>query len=623
MSKTPKKKSMSRRRFCRIIYTKFKERVVDVTAPMLLPKNNLFTSYHNDGNACYCNATSKSGNYRITFGGEMIASSLGLPGSLDLDKAKSKYDDTNKFFRAVYYHEIGHLRYTAMSCTLITEYKEERYRGAIHKLHNILEDIVIERYCMSVKFPYTKKYFEFLESVLFNEDSAKDYEDKDDILSFYNFLLLKLRMKKKFIGSNKFASEHPEYLDYVKLVLTEPNGTKRIEKTIVFFEWLLAQGLEIPYIEKPKDSPDFKSSSKSSSSLPTESSSPGKDVDEIFEAPKTSDAKKVDELEDKDDEESEDITEDSEEDSGSEVDPDEDPALLESDIEESFIEALDSGDYGHEFYNVKDYFKVTDSTKKALEELMEKTSGISNAVSVKIKSFKMRTRPIYREGYSSGKLHIPSVISGKPINIFQRKESRGMQTDLSIYLLLDNSGSMGTTKSRVATEASIALVTACAKSGIPVAVSMFTADFDAVGATCYTYRLKRFKDSFDTSKYYLGVSDCEILGTYDYDKTFRCFAGNTDEINLFHVYQEYKKEPYKNKVLIVISDGITCGSTESLRNLAKEIEDEMFVIGIGACSRAPENIYERSKIFANTSELTKLPDFMSEMLLYLSKGKKL
>lgn len=623
------KKTMTRKRFCRVIYTKFKERVVDVNAPILLPKCSLFTSYHNDGTACYCNATKKKGHYRITFGGAMIADALGLPGSLDIIKARAKFDDTNKMFRAVYYHEVGHLKYTAMHCTLITEYKEEKYRGAIHKLHNILEDIVIERYCMSIRYAYTRKYFEFLESLLFSEDKAKGYEDREDMMSFFNFLLLKLRMKKKFIGSNKFASEHPEYLDYVKMVLTEPNGVKRIEKTITFFEWLLAQGLKGPEdIEKPKDSPDFKDGEDSSESMPGGGASrAGTDVDEVAKSSaKTSDAKKADELDDSEeggdgDDKKEDEDSD-EEGSGSDVDPDEDPSLLEDEVEESCIEALRSGDYGHEFYNIKDYFKITDKTRIKIDELMEKTSAVSNAVATKIKSFKIRTRPRYIEGYSSGKLHVPSVISGKPVNIFQRKESKGMQTDLAIYLLLDNSGSMGSTKSRVTTEAAIALATACAKCNIPIAVSMFTADFDGIGATCYTYRMKTFKDKFENSKYFLGTSDYEILDTYEYDHTFRCFAGNTDEINLFHVYQEYKKEPYKDKVLIVISDGATCGSTESLRNLAKEIEDEIFVIGIGACSTAPASIYARSKIFASTKELEGLADFMSEMLFNLSKGKK-
>ena len=624
------KKTLTRKRFCRVIYTKFKERVVDVNAPILLPKCTLFTSYHSDGTACYCNATKKKDSYRITFGGAMIADALGLPSDLDMIKARAKFDDTNKLFRAVYYHEVGHLRYTAMHCTLITTYKEERYRGAIHMLHNILEDIVIERYCMSIRFAYTRKYFEFLESLLFSEDKAKSYEDKEDMSSFFNFLLLKLRMKKKFIGSNKFASEHPEYLDYVKMVLTESDGVKRIEKTITFFEWLLAQGLKGPeYIEKPKDSPDFKEGEDTSEGTPISGTSrAGSDVDEVSKSSaKTSDAKTADELEDKEEGGEEDgkkEDEDSDEEgSGSDVDPDEDPSLLEDEVEESCVEALRSGDYGHEFYNIKDYFKVTTKTRSEIDKLMEKTSAISNAVATKIKSFKIRTRPRYVEGYSSGKLHVPSVIGGKPVNIFQRKEAKGMQTDLAIYLLLDNSGSMGIEKSRVTTEAAIALTTACAKCNIPIAVSMFTADFDGVGATCYTYRMKTFKDKFENSKYFLGTSDYYIIDTYQYDSTFRTFAGNTDEINLFHVYQEYKKEPYKDKVLIVISDGATCGSTESLRNLAKEIEDEIFVIGIGACSSAPASIYARSKIFASTSELSGLADFMSEMLFNLSKGKKM
>lgn len=624
------KKTMTRKRFCRVIYTKFKERVVDINAPILLPKCTLFTSYHSDGTACYCNATRKKDSYRITFGGAMISEALDLPGNLDIIKAKAKFDDTNKLFRAVYYHEVGHLKYTAMHCTLILEYKEEKYRGAIHMLHNILEDIVIERYCMSVRYAYTRKYFEFLESLLFSEDKAKGYEDREDMMSFFNFLLLKLRMKKKFIGSNKFASEHPEYLDYVKMVLTEPNGVKRIEKTITFFEWLLAQGLKGPEdIEKPKDSPDFKEGEDISDKTPSGGTSKaGTDVDDITKSSsKTSDAKTADELDDKEEGGEEDGKKEDEdsddEGSGSDVDPDEDPSLLEDEVEESCIEALRSGDYGHEFYNIKEYFKITDKTRIKVDEMMEKTSAITNAVATKIKSFKIRTRPRYIEGYSSGKLHVPSVISGKPVNIFQRKEAKGIQTDLAIYLLLDNSGSMTGTKSRVTTEAAIALATACAKCNIPIAVSMFTADYDGLGATCYTYRIKSFKDKFDNSKYFLGVSDSEIVSTYNFDRAFITFAGNTDEINLFHVYQEYKKESYKDKVLIVISDGVTCGSTDSLRRLAKEIEDEIFVIGIGACSSAPASIYARSKIFASTSELSGLADFMSEMLFNLSKGKKI
>jgi hypothetical protein len=626
-------KTLSRKKYLRVIYTKFKQHVIDVTSPILLPRTKIYTSFIHEGVACYCSVHPKYGTYRITFGGAMIGNTLKLPATFDIAGARKKFDITNRVYRAVYYHEIGHLKFTAMHCTLILDYKERKYIPAIHKLFNILEDIVIERYCMSVKYPYTKKYFKLLEDLLFDDDAMKKYEDKGDYLSFLNFLLLKLRKKKDFLGANKFALDHPEYLEYVKMVLTEPDGSKRIEKTIVFFEWLIAQGLTIPELpDSPTEKIPFSPGKDKSEHMAGEAGTVEKDTSSMeIDGKGTSSAKKKEELSEEAEEASafgsedgEDKAEEDEDEDGEDViDTDSDPVVPEDELEESCIEALGAEDYGHEFYNVKDYFEPTDATREELDKLFEQTSTLATQVSTKIKTFKVRTRPRYIEGYPSGKLHVPSVINGKPINIFQRKESKGLETDLAVYLLIDNSGSMGSSKSRVATLASIALAQACAKTNIPCAISMFTANFDGVGATCYTYRLKDFKDSFEKFKYYLGASDYSILSTYKYDSSnFITFKGNTDEINLFHVHQEFKRTSYKDKVLIIISDGATCGSTENLRNLAKEVEKDMFVIGIGAISKAPEYIYKYSKIFNTFDELSGLADFIGDMLFKLSKGSK-
>lgn len=622
--------TLSDKKFLRVIYTQFKSKVIDINSILLLPGIKLFTTYEHSENACYCASTRFDNSFRITFGGYMLSRSLALPERMTMAHAKAMYADANRLYRGVYYHEIGHLKYTDMTCMLIPEYKDKAYVGVLHRLFNTLEDIVIERYCMSLRYPYVKKYFNYVQSLLFNEKTAEKYRDTDDDFAFLNYLLLKLRMGKAFTGTNKFADANPEYLDYTKSVLSEPNGTKRIEKSIIFFEWLISKGLKINIKDVPKEAVRFSKGKKSSEDTPKDgASSASSDCDEKLgkgeakikgkSAPKGGEGSGSVTPSEESEESLEDDNLEDELEGNSELDPE----LSDDDVEASLNDALGSGDYGHEFYTLKNYITPSDDTIRLLDEAYEEVSSMSTEVANQIKTFKSRNKPRYEPGYSTGKLHVPSAISGTPVNIFKRLNKRDLQPDLAIYLLIDNSGSMYGTRAEIATKASLALSLACSKSNIPFAVSCFTSNYDSAGATCYTYRIKTFKDIFQNVKYMLGVTSYRINSSYvGSGKDIRFFAGNIDEINLYHIGEEYKSEPYKDKVLIIISDGETCGNKDNLKELASKLEKDFYIVGIGATTNAPASIYSHSKIFKSLTDLEGLPDYLGEVLLDLSKCNK-
>ena len=99
------------------------------------------------------------------------------------------------------------------------------------------------------------------------------------------------------------------------------------------------------------------------------------------------------------------------------------------------------------------------------------------------------------------------------------------------------------------------------------------------------------------------------------------FCSNEDESNIYHVWQNLLKNPHDKKVLIVISDGETCGSTSGLRKLISQIEESgISVIGLGIQSTAVANAYSRYKLFDTVDSLNALPDFLVDTLFEIASA---
>ena len=81
-----------------------------------------------------------------------------MPKTVDIYQS---FPSTRKILYGLYYHEIGHIRFTAMNDTRIRDYKDPNLAMALQQLNNILEDICIERCGLMKQYPYTKDYLLF------------------------------------------------------------------------------------------------------------------------------------------------------------------------------------------------------------------------------------------------------------------------------------------------------------------------------------------------------------------------------------------------------------------------------------------------------------------------------
>lgn len=575
--------------------------------------------------------------YRICIGGAFIKNALGLQDRIKASDFNSALvRDIDRLFRGLYYHEVGHLRYTDMKDTRVFEYPEEELRPFVKKLSNILEDIAMENFGMAVAFPYTKKYFHFIIKKVFLPTCAR-YEDKEDAGSFLSFLLLKLRCGKEFLGTNKFYSDNEKVLwPMIKDVLTEPNGTERITKTLVLAEWIFKNAPFDCRFTTPDDifiDVDWLTPGKSDPSRPLKKderehsidgglgrdtgkgsgcSSDDRGQDETDTC--SFDPKSIDEIASGSD------TEDIEE----TYDPTNDPALCDlEEISDSFNDVLGCAD--HYEIIAKQYFVGSDSVTNVLRDRIVKYGSLITAIKDAIAVYQSRIKPKYTPGFSNGKLSLKTVIKAKASGVpnakpFMKKIESQVAPDLAICLVVDNSGSMEGNKSHICTNSSLALAQACELVKVPIEVSCFTEKCN----NAITIHIKSFNESLEQSLPYFGLLDSDLCKSYSYDKDeIPLFFGNIDEVNIYHIWKNFLKCPHKNKLMIVISDGETCGSSETLRNLVKDIEASgIHVIGLGIQSRAAASIYPDCKTFVSNESLNELPEFMTDLLLKYSRGGK-
>ena len=625
--------------------------------------------------------SSAGSGFRIQFGGQMVRTATNIPQYIKKKEDTKKYVvDSRKSFRWMFYHEMGHLLYTDMYDRSIIDYKVKEHRGFIHSVFNILEDIVIEKYCMSIDYPYTAKYMKFGTQRVFIPQ-CKDYKDNNDPASFLNYLLLRLRCTKAFTGVNKFWDDNKKDLaPMVKNILMEEDPTERVHLSLTLAVWIIKKsGWDFKPIEVPPGSvsgsmagtPGAGAGGGSGTGGSTPSLSPKKskakskgkgkgkkkegEGEEKKEKPthKATDTdggggsadddteadggshnnrggdhagdEEAPELKTKD--ELDDITDDDDEEIDDHYDPNNDLLLDHCDeVDDAFNEVLGEDGGNHEFVVAKNFYIPTETVKDAINKRLEEVSSLTNAVKAAFSVYKGRIRPKYNRGFYSGRLDVRKAMSnsltkGCDVKLFEKKIANGIAPDLAVSILCDNSGSMGGNKSRVCTTAMLALAKACSLCNIPIEVSCFTENW----SRNYTIRMKEFDDKFEDSKDFLGITDYDIYGHYIDDDDLRRlqFAGNEDEVNLYYIWKEFLRNKHKDKLLIVISDGETCGSSNTLRNLVKQIEASgISVLGLGIQSRAVENLYTNYKLFDSKESLDSLPEFLTSTLFKFAKGGK-
>lgn len=582
---------------------------------------------------------------RIYIGGQLVKKAANLPDQFASKKAiKSLIEDIFKAFYALVYHELGHDMYTDMNSTEIIEYPEAKYRGFMHDVFNILEDQVIE-YCMQLlfkkDFPYDvnpQVYFNFMIDSLFSSQGEAYVDDKTQA-GFLNYVLLFLRIGEKKIRNKCeiFEKYRGDLIPLMKNVLQEPNGTKRVHNTVVLCEWIIKNITEFSW-EMPEPDPKSILSGKTAKGkgipAPVEGGfmpgGKGKGAPSPEGSTSGKEGTETESDDEDDEEESDKDVEDGKGGGGAEPDDKEEPedddddddddedfgeSRVEKEIDEDiydevFNDVLRDGD-DHEWCIAKDEYEVVDGTLiDKIDKIIDENTPTIKEVSDFLTLFKGRIKPMRTEGMTSGRLAVRRAIreeisGGCSTRIFQRKLARGRAADLVVSLVTDNSGSMSGRKSQICSRACIMLAQACDWSGIPFEINAFTKTSDTDSGISFTITEKGFEDSFEVSKPFLAINDSGLIGGLRSERYIPTFAGNSEEVNLFYIWQKFKKSKHKTKLMFVLCDGGTTGSRDSLRTVVRQMQEEsgIIVIGIGILDTSVIGIYDNVKVFRTMKEL--------------------
>ena len=639
-------------RFCRNIFQFLSRKLFRVRIPMMVPSLDIKWTLSSSSNA-FTRPTHRPGVFVINIGLSFPSVVLGY-GPYFPDQATAiKYKKGISWcYQGLVYHEIGHLLFTDMVSNDIWDYKDKDLVFFISSLANIVEDFVIENYGMGRKFPFTKKYFAFLVKTTF-DPSVPSYSDHGDMQSFLSYLLLKLRCGKLLKSNGKtngvWDANEAQLKPLLLACINEADAHQRMLNCIKMAEWLVANVTSVNW-KSPQPDPSSVSGVGSMGSSVTGSGVPGglasnptsprrkasgtagsngnQAVGQSSSGSGSSNISNDDNVgKDKgefDPASAGDLDSTNDGEYADDYDPNYDIPIEDlQDVNESMSSIL-GGDDEHVWIDAKSYYIPNDFVKDEINNLITSESDVSNGIRIAFNKFTAHIKPRFNGGFHSGRLDTRAVIrqqvGGIPdTRLFMRRVPRGLAPDVAFSILCDNSGSMSGNKSYVTTRAMIAFAKACDMCRLPCEINLFVD-----GSVNATITLKDFDDSFESSKQFFGIAHSNLVNNYTFDSyNIPSFSGNIDEVNLFHVWNRFKKNPHKDKVLIVISDGMTCGSTQDLSNLVKKIESEgCYVIGIGIQSKAVLKVYPHVKIFDSAESLDDLPAFMSNMVMNIMTGKE-
>lgn len=610
---------------------------------------NVGLTFNSREGSAYTTLTGKTKkNLRVVIGGGMVSKIAGLPETFS-DKATLEpfFGPIVMAFYGLDYHEMGHAKFTDMTCDAIIKYKEPKYIGFLHSLFNILEDPIVEASMDMLykdEFPYEIRphvYFDYMIDQLFMS-KGESYRDDGTQAGFLDYLLLNLRIGKDNIkGENKiFEKYRSDLMPLISDVIYEPDPTERIYKTITLGEWIIENITEFNWeMPEPKEKISGKMTGEPVIPIPSKSrvsggsipGVPGSDEGEkgsgseetpVSESDGKSGDKKPDGESEDGPEESGDEKEDEpeegeeekpeeEESSTPERDPADDIDPNDEGIDDIFNDVIHDGD-DHEWVVAKDEYEINnlDKINERLDQQIEQFIDCITDVSKFLKLFKGRVKPREIEGFTRGKLNLrralkDDMVNGCDTKIFNQRVPRGQDKDLAVSLLCDNSGSMSGDKSEVCSRAAIALGQACEWSGIPFECNAFTKTEDSMYGTCITITEKSFDDSFEKVKPFFAINDSTLIRYLTPSRYIPTFRGNSEEINLYYIWKKFARVDHKTKLLFVLCDGATTGSRSDLKDIVRriEIEDGIIVVGIGIMCSEVANIYPHHKLFSSQEDL--------------------
>lgn len=607
-------KSIEYQHLVRKLYSYLNDGFIIPAAGAYAPFKTVVTSLGDYGHSF---STYKGGRYYVVVDRNYLFKNVkpALYPCNDTEIKQVSYD-TLMYVMGFFYHELGHIMFTNFNFDKMLLSVPVPDQTGVLQLFNVLEDPFIEAQVKN-KIRRSFVYFKFLVEKIF-EPNASSYTDDGSLLSFLNYLLFSLRLgRTKVSVPNAFFDAHEaDVIGYVQKFYRERDGEVRSAIAVEFYVYLKAQGLDFTTVPAEASASLPTSSGSSAPSSGTSASAGSVAGSLLSRGPSSSGSSSSGS-----DGDASPATGDDSSISASTGDEDFTARDFDAPSYDGFrsYDAFAASTTPHELASLNTIASIdSKSVSKILQyydDTVAKFREVINGCTDKIDEVICDKKVLDIPGYSSGRFHLKSYIKGKPLDeCFAKPNGVDTVPDLMFGCLLDVSGSMSGHKSAICTQAMIVLFECLSRLSIPFEIGCFTSSNNGV----ITYIEKGYDDSPELCKANLAFSNDEYYRLYKLPDGYSSFNGNIDEINLAFANSRLASHNRRDKILVVLSDGETCGSTDLLRSTVKSIEASgVTVLGIGISCNSVKEIYTNNIVFSSSADLDNLPEFLGKYLIDL------
>lgn len=556
----------------------------------------------------------------ITLGREFYQKTFDDNVPVPYSEVKTKYVRVASIMFGAYYHELFHVLYTPFQyCQQITSSCKPEFRSFAHQVSNILEDITIEGTGMN-RYPYSIQYLELL-TECFRQPSQIEMVTKaitDEPTNPGTMLAYLLHFCRETDMSQfpeyKLWNDNKEFIEWGAYKCINTIDPYLRTRRQMAFALELCKILDMKEPSKDNlENPDTESISNEANSTSIQSSSgsmgsravePMKNLTNTASSGPRSSTNPQDT--DEDIKAPSQLKEQKASRGGSEG-AGEDPA--NADLTKAGITMLANDDpvsnYSHYADRLNKYVKTIQYLPEYNKVVREYDKQIRNVVAI-IRKMLSQNNAGWSKFKMKGQFDVSTTYKKDNYKFFKKKNAPAPTADLVFEILVDNSGSMHGSKAKLAGKALIIFCEALDRLHIPFSVDVFTEGISAI-----TISLKDYNETYAKTKTNM------TLFTQQFDVDKLCtWSGNIDEINLQYVSYDLLQRKEADKVLLVISDGATCGSWKTLKQVASNIEKQnVTVLGIGIFDNNVENIYSKHIVLREQKDLEGLGAFLNKYLI--------
>lgn len=529
------------------------------------------------------------------------------------------HNDIALLYEGVYFHELGHLLYTAVEITndMISIFRKQnatKFFEMYAFIANVVEDVAVEGE-MKLLRPHIAPSIDLLRRVCFSE--VKE-DIKEDLNGATSVLLQNYRALTGIKVRFPNESVHKAIMSWMYVCVNTSESDVRAYRSLAFARmlWDVFNLKKEPHLNDYKDGldssfynhiPEEYKDDKSTEDTPDYNNN----MEGIEKKQSTSTDQQAQNLKGNALPSDGDVSEEAQSVIPHRPQPDAIDELPNKPLDKNiFQESFDAQTFtesrGH---TVVDITKLNHQKHAAkYPGVLQEYNTLINRVASIIKKQRSWNTTRWEPDKTSGVLNEKSFMK-RTHKIYKQRTGKKHEADLLISILLDNSGSMGGQRTNICGKAVIVLAEVCHKLKIPFEIKAFTSRDHPI-----TLIFKNFNQSYEKVK----ESLMWIVESDSHPDVDGMFCGNVDEVNLEGLWRNMRTRTEEDKIIIVVSDGQTCGSRANLKRVIQKIEkDKISVLGLGIQSSCVADIYKDHKLFESSEDLEELPSFLTTYL----KGK--